>query len=1057
MYHITDVQGTGSEYLEREIFPNIISGNTILFLGAGASITDDKKYLSYQLMEYHKAVSGHSYQTNNIMEYVDVLITNPQFDRKKFDDIVEECLRQYNPAEFHTTIARLPWKEIIATNLDTVIEKAFDKVLGTSDENKILRLVRNLREYNYNPSNDEIKYIKLNGCISDRAKYPFIFSTRDFESVNSFYRNVLQSLENLSPRIQFLVIGYSFGDPFAKYLLERFDRYNKRNKKEILLVDPTIQEDMLPYLENKNIRMIQCSASEFFQMYDGYETSNAELILKKRTSQFRQIDSSPISIPHRLRKRLGDNLIQINSHSRFEHISKESFYTGERPSYFAIKQDYDVVRSNCQKKILHELNKIFNSENSEETIIPIIALTGSYGIGKTTFCYRLAHSILDSDLDAVIFEILNPQDIKGVDLCELISEVNTENIILLFDECEVDSFFKAMIDLRSNINIQQFSGSNIVMLVPIRENILQKLTLDRSYSNLHQLEVDNTFNKKEALDLIKKLNDSRIINVRDEIERRSLASKVVQDYEGDAFVSLLSIVTDGHHDQILQSAYEQLREKAKKSFLYTSLLYRFKILMPSSLLMRLVSKDWNDFKRDVIEYDAKGILVQEEKNISGDDPDLYFRTRHSVISDLLIKMYLSNSDKRFAEYEKIFKKITYTPYSSGLVVDILKAMRMTEEFTQPKIDTLFDICAKEFSTDPHFNLHYAINLQYRGTQESLEYGIERIMYTEGLLDYRNHRLTHRRAVLNFRLAKLLDIEQAARGTIQPYIDEAKELFDIKMIEDPFSIYSFLEYLNFEIWYLETFSLTQEEKLHSIISIENLFDKARRQLHEGEGLEKIATREARYRKDHNVSNNGEKYIDFINNLYKETELKPYALVLYFYYYQKRGDNSLDSIVNELEQYIHLDEVSRLLFRYYGNNLHHSNNRIKLFDLVRSNGSILEQDPIRYHYFLGIAEAYNRRFHDFWSHMREIRQRFGNKLHMRDYWRDDEGNPEIFDAVIVQYNNKLDVRITDLQYNIPLFIKRRNLSVDTRVSSNHKVQIQFYAGGMNAFIVQEPKTK
>ena len=325
--------------------------------------------------------------------------------------------------------------------------------------------------------------------------------------------------------------------------------------------------------------------------------------------------------------------------------------------------------------------------------------------------------------------------------------------MLLFDECEVDSFFKAMIDLRSNLSIQQISGSNIVMLVPIRENILQKLTHNRSYPNLHQLEVDTTFNREEASDLIKKLDDSRIISVRDEIERKSLASKVVQDYEGDAFVSLLSIVTNGHHDQILRSAYEELSGKAKKSFIYTSLLYRFKILMPSSLLMKLVSKDWNEFKHDVIEYDAKGILVQEERDVSGDNPDLYFRTRHSVISDLLIKIYLSDSDERFAEYQKIFKKITYTSYNSGLIVDILKAMRITEEFTQSKIDVLFDICANEFSTDPHFNLHYAINLQYRGDQKSLELGIERIIQAEGFLDYRSHRLTHRRAVLNFRLAQ----------------------------------------------------------------------------------------------------------------------------------------------------------------------------------------------------------------------------------------------------------------------------------------------------------------
>ena len=129
MYHITDVQEEGNDALRRDIFPNIISGNTILFLGAGASITDDKKYLSRQLMDHHNAESGNSYQTDSIIEYVDVLSRNSQFDRKEFDDIVEKCLRNLEPTAFHTTIARLPWKEIITTNLDIIVEKAFDRVL----------------------------------------------------------------------------------------------------------------------------------------------------------------------------------------------------------------------------------------------------------------------------------------------------------------------------------------------------------------------------------------------------------------------------------------------------------------------------------------------------------------------------------------------------------------------------------------------------------------------------------------------------------------------------------------------------------------------------------------------------------------------------------------------------------------------------------------------------------------------------------------------------------------------------------------------------------------
>lgn len=80
MYHITDVQGKGSEVLRRDIFPNIISGNTILFLGAGASRTKNDVYLSSQLMDYHKAESGNSYQTDSIIEYVDVLSQNSQFE-----------------------------------------------------------------------------------------------------------------------------------------------------------------------------------------------------------------------------------------------------------------------------------------------------------------------------------------------------------------------------------------------------------------------------------------------------------------------------------------------------------------------------------------------------------------------------------------------------------------------------------------------------------------------------------------------------------------------------------------------------------------------------------------------------------------------------------------------------------------------------------------------------------------------------------------------------------------------------------------------------------------
>ena len=934
--------------------------------------------------------------------------------------------------------------------MDTVLEKAFDRTRGTSDENRILKVARTTSEFRYNPAVDEIKYVKLNGCISDRSRYPFVFSTKDFETVRQFYNMVLQTVENMSPRIQFLVIGYSFGDPFAKQLLDRFDSSNYRNKKEITLVEPTVQEAMLPYLESNNIRVVNCTASEFIHEYEEWEKSNEELTQRKTRQRYRKRDNTPVNLPYRLTNRLGNNLSQIHSDFRYDFIAQDKFYAGERPSFFVIKQNYDVIRSDCQKRIIAELESVISSEDS---IVPIVALTGSYGVGKTTFCYRLADSILNSDLDVAIFEVLRPQDIREVDLRELISVIDTEYVILLFDECEVDSFFKSMIDLRSSLNIQQLSGPNIVMLVPIRENILQKLTNNLKYPNLYKIEIDATFNTTEAIDLISKLENSKIVEIRDEIKRQDLVSKVVKEYRGDPFVSLLSMVTNGHHDSILRSAYLQLSVKARESFLYTSLLYRFKILMPSSLLMRLVSKDWNEFKKDVIEYDAKGILVQVERNETGDDPDLYFRTRHPVISDLLVKMNLRDPDKRFSEYQALFRRIVYTPHSSRLVVDLLKALRNAEEFTYAKIDLLYDSCANEFYTDPHFNLHYAINLQYRGTQKDLERGIERIIQAEGFLDRRNNRLTHRRAVLNHRLAVLLHGQHVSTSVIQPYVDAARELFKIKLIEDPYSDFSFREYLRFEVWCLKVVSFDSDSRMHSMVTIEDLLYQAKSQLKEG--IETIASIEADYRRAYGSESNNEiEYRKHIDELYTKPGAKPYALILYYYYYnQQNNGESLKSVVIELEKYAHLDEVAKLLFRYYGSNLYDANVRVRFFDLIRLNDSILKRDNLRYLFYLAIAEAYDRRFRDFRKHMNEIRYQYGTNVRMKEFWKNESGKPEVFDAVVFKRRKRLITRIIDLQYEVPLFRFTKTLLVDSTDSTIHKVRVQFYAGGMNSFLAKE----
>lgn len=60
-------------FLEDNIFPNIYNGNTILFLGAGFSVTDKKKYLGKEIINFYQEKLKVDLETNDLVEFVDTI------------------------------------------------------------------------------------------------------------------------------------------------------------------------------------------------------------------------------------------------------------------------------------------------------------------------------------------------------------------------------------------------------------------------------------------------------------------------------------------------------------------------------------------------------------------------------------------------------------------------------------------------------------------------------------------------------------------------------------------------------------------------------------------------------------------------------------------------------------------------------------------------------------------------------------------------------------------------------------------------------------------------
>jgi hypothetical protein len=1050
MNHILDIKEQASEL--HQLFEIIRDGNCILLLGAGASV-GAKKYLSRQVIEYYQDYLGKNLNEDDITRFVDILSADPSFRREHFDQEVEKMLRKLEVTGAHKTLAGIPWQEIITTNYDLLVEKAFDEVRESSEYDIIP--IRSANKYNYRRANNEIKYVKLNGCISDKSQYPLVFSTDDFKKSNTFYKMALNDLKNVSPKISFVSIGYSYIDPLGKQLLDKFDSYNYRERRWMINVDPYPNEGALDYFTQKRVRIIKASFEEFFAEYNTWLEAQMQRTVSRKSQVFTTNLNSQIQIPSKLRLQLSGVIKQLNSSISERSISDKDYFNGEEPNFKVILNNIDVFRQGQFKSVSDQILKTLSESSS--TFIPLFYLSGDFGIGKSTFTLRLIHELSkDKDLAMVAFEILDFTKLRKEYLTQLFAKSNAKNIILYCDEIEVDSTFKNLIDLRRELSIEQFNDFNVIFLAPVRENILLKHLKSRDVKESHQIKIEGKLTSPEINELVEKLKNAGLVDYRSANEKASFVSKILKDFKGDSFIALLEIVTSGKHINDLLSAYNQLSNEAQNAFVNTALVHQHKMWIPASWLKQVISLDWTDFTESVIKAEGKGILYQERKDHTGTEPDLFFRTKHPLIARKLIEKIVPSSDKQYKMYENIFNKVDFGRTNSRIVTDLLKILKNETSFSNSRIQVLYDKAHSKLGDDPYFLLNYAINLQGRKNEKDIQKAIDHLMYAESLLDSRNHRFIHRRAVLNFELAKIyLDKEKTTLNFTRIYLDEAKSLFVVKQLLDPFSEFSYYDYIKLLIWELANIQYEVENELYLRIQIQELFDLASRAvIEETSRLDKLRLK---YSNEIKKTSDGTGYKEYLDELYSDGELRPFACILLYSYYDELSTEESElkciELVDEMKTYLFNNEVVKFLFKYFGRLLHSTNDRIFFFELAKNHRFLEDEIPLRYHYYHFIAESYSRNFSYGFSHLDQIESRYhGLNPEFNIVWANDYGTEEVFDGIVVKGagHNYKALKVPSLQKTFRLVKGNyEQFSVGARVN----VKLHFYIYGLRAEIVED----
>jgi len=187
--------------IPEELYNSIISGNCVLFVGAGASIEAGAPSAQEMRRELSKKYLQGKHQEEPLSKVASYIETKPGLGRRVVVDYP------------HFLLPKFKWPAIYTTNYDTLIEQAYERA---GIKYKLIISSRDLMtdETDMTDYHSYVLLYKPHGCISrpTASDTPIIITEDDYYSVADNRKAIYRQIEVSKYKSVFLFIGYSFSD-----------------------------------------------------------------------------------------------------------------------------------------------------------------------------------------------------------------------------------------------------------------------------------------------------------------------------------------------------------------------------------------------------------------------------------------------------------------------------------------------------------------------------------------------------------------------------------------------------------------------------------------------------------------------------------------------------------------------------------------------------------------------------------------------------------------------------------------------------------------------------
>ena len=756
-YRTTFIYVNIGEGVNNEIFKSIMTGELILFLGAGASygchtLRGDRLPMSGNLAEELAIAAGFTYEG----ETLDIVYEAARVKLgQRLDKLLEDNFKHVKPSPEYERLASYPWKRIYTLNIDD----GLDKALSRNSKQSVNKLIATDSFVERNVFFETLEYIKLNGSI-DRLRDGIVFSPSEYAQATASHLPWYSQCASDFVRSPILFIGTQLNEPLLKYHLERYQSLNSETAGVSYLICPTATAIQIASLKRFKIEFIPGSLQHFTHWL-------AERI---------QIPPTPIELARSNIPQL-DALLSSSEPEKFaslfEHVTVvkrdrfassatastnntiRDFYKGFKPSWVdivnAIPAELDILQTS--------IAYVADMDCLNRRFIPFLGPAGS---GKTTLLMQLCWHFSQTPEWDVFFINAEPNSLLET-LQAIEDSSKASNVLVCIDDLE---FYT------ENLLFALTAGrlKKTLLIGGEREGIWNRRGR-HVFMDLHHVPVYvRDFTEPDADQILERLRMygswTRLGKMSQNARRKELLDRAKKQL----LIALLETTLGRGFEKIIEDEYALITSEEERLFLVTiALATDRRCAAPVSLIDRALDKMSILRRSSKFAEDLAGIVHQFQDTLTARHPVYAKYLIDRVVDPTLAAKAINGLLQAFSDYEspviQHIKKNEAALYK-GLInhkflFDVLKGNHV-------KITQTFSDLEKKFENDGLFWLQYGLALRdlgdHAGALEKL-----RIACTAYPMAHTKHALAQQ--------FLFLAIESKDRTIAMGLADEAKQILE----------------------------------------------------------------------------------------------------------------------------------------------------------------------------------------------------------------------------------------------------------------------------------------